>query len=91
MKVADFTERVVAIKHRLFKGGYMCSYMFKFPLDARPGDIIEATVTQIRALKVYSAIGKNLLVAKGRKVELPAEKGGFQEFTDNMSSPFFPN
>ena len=45
MKVADFSERVLAIRHRRFYGGTMCSYMFKFPLDARPGDQIEANVT----------------------------------------------
>ena len=74
MKVADFSERVVAIKNKQFKGGYMCSYMFKFPLDARPGDIIEANVSSLRAITAYSAIGKNLLVAKGRKVTIPRRK-----------------
>jgi len=88
MKVADFSERVVAIKHRLFKDGYMCSYMFKFPLDARPGDTIEASVSQIRALDAYAAIGKNLLVARGKQVRLARKKsGGFQEFTENSTFP----
>ena len=74
MKVADFAEREVAIRNRLFKGGYMCSYMFKFPLDARPGDVIQAKVTEIRALKVYSARGKSLFNAKGTKIKMtPSE------------------
>ena len=84
MKVADFSERVVAIKHRKFKDGFMCSYMFKFPLDARPGDLIEATITNIVALKAYSAIGKNLLVAKGYEVKL---NGAQTEFTENSTFP----
>ena len=86
MKVADFSERVVAIRHRKFKGGAMCSYMFKFPLDARPGDFIEAKVTQIKSLKAYAAYGKNLLVAKGHEVDLNQEKG-LQEFTLNSTFP----
>ena len=84
MKVADFSERVVAIKNKQFKGGYMCSYMFKFPLDARPGDIIEANVSSLRAITAYSAIGKNLLVAKGRKVTIPRRKS---QFTENATFP----
>ena len=83
MKVADFTERVVAIKHSKFMGGNMCSYMFKFPLDARPGDMIEATVTGIQALKAYAAIGKNLLVAEGHEIQLD----GKTEFSDNSTFP----
>jgi len=62
----------------------MCSYMFKFPLDARPGDMIEAKVTQIKALKAFTAIGKNLLVAKGWEVKLTPNT---LEFTENSTFP----
>jgi hypothetical protein len=87
MKVADFSERVVAIKHRKFKGGPMCSYMFKFPLDARPGDMIEAKVTQIQALKAYVAVGKNLLTAKGFEVPIKPTESGLLEFTEKSTFP----
>ena len=74
MKVADFSEKTIGIKHKNYKGGYICSYMFKFPLDARPGDVIQAKVTEIRALKVYSARGKSLFNAKGTKIKMtPSE------------------
>lgn len=77
MKVADFNKRIVSIANKNFKGGYMCSYMFKFPLDARPGDKIEAKVTRIKQLRLYVAEGKDLFDAKGTKVVLKKPKRGF--------------
>jgi len=55
----------LALNNKAYKGGAMCSYWFKWPLDARPGDGILVSITDIKNLKIYAAVGSDVFSAEG--------------------------
>jgi hypothetical protein len=70
MKVTAFTDTDLRIPERAgdaaqYKAGALCSYWFKYPLDARPGDGILITLTNLQNLKIYAAVGVDPYEAEG--------------------------
>ena len=65
MKVTSFKDKSLNISDAKYKAGTICSYWFKYPLDARPGDIVQIDLSNLKAMKIYAAVGSSVFTAKG--------------------------
>lgn len=52
----------------------MCTYWFKYPLDARPGDGILISLTNIKNLKIFAAVGADIYTAEGPVIPFKGSK-----------------
>jgi len=52
----------------------MCSFWFRYPVDARPGDGIQIAFTKIKNIKIYAAVGADVFSAEGPLVTFEGSK-----------------